>query len=201
MTDDRTTAAIAWALPRMPKPQTDGLLAEFQVLRKPQVVLAMLMSVLLSASLFSVFTYITPMLEGVTRIAPASVTWLLLLFGVGITAGNLLGGRLGDWLLASNRGSRISDALAQGSNCSKRETASCGSVFTLEPGDPENVAAELLGFCEARLVLLAQELRCVRHWLEQEHRRRGGPCDLLQGHDPALRRPGHHCSTGALGAE
>ena len=93
------TAAIAWALPRMSKPRTDGLLAEFRVLRKPQVVLAMLMSVLFSASLFSVFTYITPMLEGVTGIAPASVTWLLLLFGVGITAGNLVGGRLGDWRL------------------------------------------------------------------------------------------------------
>ena len=93
------TAAIAWALPRLPRPQTSGLLAEFRVLGKPQVVLAMLMSGLLSASLFSVFTYITPMLEDVTRIRPAGVTWLLLLFGVGITFGNLLGGRLGDWRL------------------------------------------------------------------------------------------------------
>ena len=93
------TAAIAWALPRMPKPQSAGLLAEFRVLGKPQVVLAMLMSALLSASLFSVFTFIAPMLEEVTRIAPIHVTWLLLLFGVGITAGNLLGGRLGDWRL------------------------------------------------------------------------------------------------------
>ena len=93
------TIAMAWALPPMPRPRTDGLLAEFRVLRKPQVALAMLMSVLLSASLFSVFTYITPMLEDVTGIAPASVTWLLLLFGIGITAGNLLGGRLGDWQL------------------------------------------------------------------------------------------------------
>jgi len=91
--------ALAWALPRLPKPQVDGLLTEFLVLRKPQVILAMLMSVLLSASLFSVLTYVTPMLEGVTHLTPATVTWLLLLFGVGITAGNLLGGRLGDWRL------------------------------------------------------------------------------------------------------
>ena len=93
------TAAIAWALPRLPRPQTSGLLAEFRVLRHPQVILAMLMSALLSASLFSVFTYVTPMLEDVTRISPAAVTGLLLLFGVGITVGNLLGGRLGDWRL------------------------------------------------------------------------------------------------------
>ena len=93
------TAAIAWALQHLPPPQTSGLLAEFRVLRKPQVILAMLMSVLLSASLFSVLTYITPMLEGVTHASPATVTWLLLLFGLGITVGNLLGGRLGDWRL------------------------------------------------------------------------------------------------------
>lgn len=93
------TAAIAWALPHLPRPQTGGLLAEFRVLRKPQVILSMLMSALLSASLFSVFTYVAPMLESVTHISPAHVTWLLLLFGVGITAGNLLGGRLGDWRL------------------------------------------------------------------------------------------------------
>ncbi len=91
--------AIAWALPRLPKPQGGGLFAEFRVLGKPQVMLAMLMSALLSASLFSVLTFIAPMLEEVARIPPDRVTWLLLLFGVGITAGNLLGGRLGDWRL------------------------------------------------------------------------------------------------------
>ncbi len=92
-------AAIARALPRLPPPRPGRLLAEFAVLRRPQVILAMLMSVMLSASLFSVFTYITPMLERVTRLAPAAVTWLLLLFGMGTIVGNLLGGRLGDWRL------------------------------------------------------------------------------------------------------
>ena len=102
------TAAIAWALPRLPRPQAAGLLAEFRVLRKPQVALAMLMSVLLSASLFSVLTYVTPMLEGVTHVSPATVTWLLLLFGVGITLGNLVGGRLGDWrLMPSIAGAQV----------------------------------------------------------------------------------------------
>jgi DHA1 family inner membrane transport protein len=93
------TLAIAWALPRLPKPRAVGLFGEFRVLRKPQVALAMLMSVLSSASLFSVFTYITPMLEDVAHVPPVTVSWLLLLFGIGITAGNLLGGRLADWRL------------------------------------------------------------------------------------------------------
>lgn len=93
------TAAIAWLVPVMPRPGTAGLLREFRVLAKPQVALAMLISVLCSASLFSVFTYIAPMLEGVTRLSPHAVTWLLLLFGAGITIGNLAGGRLADWRL------------------------------------------------------------------------------------------------------
>ena len=92
-------AAITWAVPRLPRPGSAGLLGEFAVLAKPQVVLAMLISVVSSASLFSVFTYIAPMLEKVTHLSPHAVSWLLLLFGVGITAGNFLGGRLADWRL------------------------------------------------------------------------------------------------------
>ena len=74
-----------------------GLLHEFRVLRKPQVLLVLAMSTLTSASLFCVFTYIAPMLEAVTRVSPHTVTLTLLLFGVGITMGNLLGGALSDW--------------------------------------------------------------------------------------------------------
>jgi MFS transporter, DHA1 family, inner membrane transport protein len=76
---------------------TGGLLHEFRVLRKPQVLLVLAMSVLTSASLFCVFTYIAPMLEVVTLVSPHTVTLTLLLFGVGITIGNLLGGTLSDW--------------------------------------------------------------------------------------------------------
>src|ERR1700682_1138776 len=50
-------------------------------------------------SLFGVFTYITPILENVTLISPHEVTLMLLLFGTGLTAGNFLGGWLGDWKL------------------------------------------------------------------------------------------------------
>jgi DHA1 family inner membrane transport protein len=72
---------------------------EARSLGRPQVLLAMLISVLASASLFSVFTYIAPILENVTRESPHQVTWALVVFGVGLTLGNLVGGRLGDWRL------------------------------------------------------------------------------------------------------
>jgi len=92
-------AAIALWLPanlRMDKPNLE---VEVRVLREPQVLLAMAISVLSSASLFTVFTYITPLLEHVTGFTPHAVTVALLVFGVGLTAGNVLGGRLADWRL------------------------------------------------------------------------------------------------------
>ncbi|MEA3027225.1 MAG: transporter, family, inner rane transport protein [Alphaproteobacteria bacterium] len=91
-------ALYAW-LPRGITSSGAGLLQETRTLVRRQVLLAMLISVLASASLFSVFTYITPILENVTRESPHHVTWMLLLFGVGLTFGNFLGGRLGDWRL------------------------------------------------------------------------------------------------------
>ncbi len=91
-------AATAVFLLVPPQPASEAnLLHEFHVLRKPQVLLVLAMSVLTSTSLFCVFTYIAPMLETVTRVSPHAVTLSLLLFGVGITIGNLLGGALSDW--------------------------------------------------------------------------------------------------------
>jgi DHA1 family inner membrane transport protein len=91
-------ALYAW-LPRGITSSGASLMQEARILGRGQVLLAMLISVLASASLFSVFTYLTPILENVTRESPHQVTWVLLLLGVGLTFGNLLGGRLGDWRL------------------------------------------------------------------------------------------------------
>ena len=70
---------------------------EFHAVVRPQVQLVLAMSTLSSVSLFCVFTYIAPILEQVTHLSPAAVTRVLVVFGVGITVGNLLGGRLADW--------------------------------------------------------------------------------------------------------
>lgn len=92
-------SAIALWVPRDIPHSAGNILREFAVLKRPQVVLTMLMSVLASASLFTVFTYIAPLLREVTGLTPHTVTYVLLLFGVGITIGNILGGRLADWRL------------------------------------------------------------------------------------------------------
>ncbi len=91
-------ALLAW-VPRIAADRGANLLREFRAVGRTQVLLAMLISTLSSVSLFSVFTYIAPLLETVSGISPAGVSIALLLFGVGLTAGNLLGGRLADWRL------------------------------------------------------------------------------------------------------
>ncbi|WP_442504187.1 MFS transporter [Marinivivus vitaminiproducens] len=90
---------IGLLVPRSERPAGSGILREFGVLRDPQVVIGMAMSALSAGSLFAVFTYITPLLETVTGIAPGNVTLYLLLYGAGLTVGNLIGGRLADWKL------------------------------------------------------------------------------------------------------
>ncbi len=91
-------AIAVWLPANIPMKPAD-LKGEVRVLRNAHVLLAMLISILASASLFAVFTYITPLLESVTGLTPNGVTAALLVFGVGLTVGNLAGGRLADWRL------------------------------------------------------------------------------------------------------
>ena len=65
------------------------------VLRLP-VLLVIAIAIASSTALFCVLTYIAPMLEQLTHLAPSTITWVLTLFGVGITVGNLAGGYFSD---------------------------------------------------------------------------------------------------------
>ncbi|MFJ6896268.1 MFS transporter [Streptomyces hokutonensis] len=73
-----------------------GLRREMAALRSLPVWLALGTTVAGFGALFSAYSYITPMLTDAAGFADGSVTLLLALFGVGATAGNLLGGRLAD---------------------------------------------------------------------------------------------------------
>jgi len=70
--------------------------AELKAIARPPVLLGLLMTVLGFAGVFTVFTYIQPILTRVTGFADSAVSPILLVFGVGLVAGNLLGGRLAD---------------------------------------------------------------------------------------------------------
>ncbi|KQO72143.1 arabinose transporter permease [Methylobacterium sp. Leaf87] len=89
-------AAIAAFVPNGLPGSRGGLAGEFRSLQRWAVLLPMLVSTLSSVSLFTVFTYIAPLLTEVSGLTPHAVTGALLLFGIGLTFGNLAGGRLAD---------------------------------------------------------------------------------------------------------
>lgn len=70
--------------------------AELAALRGAGVWLSLSMTVLFSAAVFALFTYIAPLLGDVTSVSPRGVTWTLLLIGLGLTLGNVIGGKLAD---------------------------------------------------------------------------------------------------------
>ena len=76
--------------------QTPPLRDELAVLARPQVLLGLLMTVLGYAGVFAVFTYIQPILTQITGFSDAAVSPILLVFGAGMAAGNILGGRIAD---------------------------------------------------------------------------------------------------------
>jgi DHA1 family inner membrane transport protein len=70
--------------------------AELAALKGAGIWLSLSMTVLFSASVFALFTYVAPLLGEVTGVSPRGVTWTLLLIGVGLTLGNVIGGKLAD---------------------------------------------------------------------------------------------------------
>ncbi|MFF9018209.1 MFS transporter [Streptomyces sp. NPDC014870] len=78
------------------RPGTANVRTEFAAFKNVQVWLAMAMTVLGYGGVFAAITYITPMMTEVAGYTEAAVTWLLVLFGIGMFLGNLLGGRFAD---------------------------------------------------------------------------------------------------------
>ncbi|WP_024667148.1 MFS transporter [Pseudomonas syringae] len=70
--------------------------AELAALKGAGIWLSLTMTALFSASMFTLFTYIAPLLGEVTGVSPQGVTWTLLLIGLGLTAGNVIGGKMAD---------------------------------------------------------------------------------------------------------
>ncbi len=89
-------AGIAALVPDMPRPEGVRLRHELAALKNAQVLLAMGMTVLGFGGVFAAITYIAPMMTRVAGFADGSVTWLLVLFGLGMVGGNLVGGRYAD---------------------------------------------------------------------------------------------------------
>lgn len=86
---------LAFAMPRTPAPIT-GMGDEIRTLLRGPVLLAVATTVVGFAGVGVVFTYLVPLLSNVTGIADGVIPALLLAYGIGGFAGNLIAGRLAD---------------------------------------------------------------------------------------------------------
>lgn len=91
-----TIVALRLTLPASPAPEAGNPLAELRVLARPQVLGALGLTVVGSSAMFTVFTYIAPILREVTQASLGFVTAMLVVYGLGLTIGNWLGGRFAD---------------------------------------------------------------------------------------------------------
>jgi DHA1 family inner membrane transport protein len=69
---------------------------ELSVLVRPQVLSALLTTVLGAGAMFTLYTYISPVLHTITHASSLFVTAMLVLIGVGFSLGNYLGGKFAD---------------------------------------------------------------------------------------------------------
>lgn len=92
-------AALGLALPKGGRSARPQVRRELAVLTRPAVILALLTTVLGSSAMFTLYTYVAPMLETLTQASGTFVTVALVLIGLGFTVGNGLGGRVADWSL------------------------------------------------------------------------------------------------------
>lgn len=94
-----TIVSLVRALPQGERGQKPELLREIGVLTHPVVLKAMGTTVMGAGAMFTLYTYVAPVLASLTHASGGFVTLCLVLIGVGFTLGNVLGGRLADWSL------------------------------------------------------------------------------------------------------
>jgi DHA1 family inner membrane transport protein len=91
-----TMVSLRLTLPALPAPVSGNVPAELRVLARGRVLGALALTVVGSSAMFTVFTYIVPILREVTHASLSYVTAMLVIYGVGLTVGNWLGGKFAD---------------------------------------------------------------------------------------------------------
>jgi DHA1 family inner membrane transport protein len=95
------TLAVLAAVPHgrreaLDSPDAPHLRRELRTFKSGQIWLSLVVAMIGCGAIHATFSYIAPMMTEVAGYAPSSVTPLLVLFGLGMTFGNLLGARLSD---------------------------------------------------------------------------------------------------------
>src|SRR4051794_15428377 len=94
-----TVAAVLAVVPSSPGRAEATVRGELGALRRPQVVLTLLVGVVGFGGVFALYSYIAPVVTDVTGLSRGTVPWVLLAYGAGGFLGTALGGRLADLAL------------------------------------------------------------------------------------------------------
>lgn len=92
-------AALWLALPKGAPGLRPDVARELRVLTQPKVLIAMLTTMMGASAMFTLYTYVAPILQNQSGASDGFITLALVLIGLGFTLGNWLGGRLADWSL------------------------------------------------------------------------------------------------------
>ncbi|WP_348786903.1 MFS transporter [Leifsonia sp. NPDC080035] len=91
-----TFAAVALLVPWQAGNPLATMRNELRAFGRLQVWLALLIGAIGFGGFFAVYTYIAPMVTSVTGLPASTVPLVLILVGIGMTVGNILGGRMAD---------------------------------------------------------------------------------------------------------
>ncbi|MFP5370862.1 MAG: MFS transporter [Actinomycetes bacterium] len=94
-----TIAAVLAVVPSTPGRREATVRAELGALRRPQVLLTLLVGVVGFAGMFALYSYIAPVVTDVAGLSRGSVPVVLLVYGAGGVIGTVLAGRLADFSL------------------------------------------------------------------------------------------------------
>jgi len=89
-------AALAAFVPHQPRGNQSGIRHELRAMGNRQVALGLATAVVGFGGFFAVYSYLVPILTHVTGLADSSTTWVLALYGIGMTLGTLIAGPLSD---------------------------------------------------------------------------------------------------------
>ncbi|MFD4511268.1 MFS transporter [Streptomyces sp. NPDC058457] len=88
--------ALALLVPHQPRGPQAGIRQELRAMGNRQVFIGLATAVVGFGGFFAVYSYLVPMLTHLTGLSDSSTTWVLALYGVGMTLGTLVAGPLTD---------------------------------------------------------------------------------------------------------
>lgn len=91
-----TILAIQFWLPKLPVSREGNIKSELQLFKRQEPWLIILITAIGTGGLFAWISYIAPLMTDVSRFSANTVSYIMVLAGLGMVVGNVIGGRLAD---------------------------------------------------------------------------------------------------------